>query len=76
MAASMRSSCSPAARPFRGSLFPSRVSGSRGLPSSVTERSSAGLTSTKVSAPVRAVNAMTVRESKVSSPVVRSSSMV
>ena len=39
----MRSSCSPAVRFFRGSRLPSRVSGSRGCPSRVAERSSCGL---------------------------------
>lgn len=43
-----------------------------GVPSRVAERSSTGFSSMKVSASVRAVNRMTVVESKVSSSPVRS----
>lgn len=51
-------------------------SGSRGCPSRVTERSRAGFSSTKVSPAARAVKWMAARDSKVSSPVVRSRATV
>src|SRR4051812_43772248 len=79
MAASTRSSCGPSVRPASGSRLPSGAAVpvmSTGCPSRVTERSSAGLSSTKVSPGVWAVKRITVRESKVSLPRVRSRSTV
>lgn len=76
MAASMRSSCAPVVSAVSGKRFSVRSAGSRGCPSRLIECRVAGLSSTNVSPAVAAVNRMTVRESKVSSPPVRSRSIV
>ncbi|CAM5250645.1 hypothetical protein STANM309S_05376 [Streptomyces tanashiensis] len=69
----MRRVWSPSVR-RSGSRLPSRAVMSRGSSSSRAEWSVSGLSSTKVSPAARAVKRMTLRDWKVSSPVVRSRS--